>query len=729
MGGAALTLVGMQVQFASLLSKMSVPWPNEWRRFLYIAEIFNLNPTQFFGQFDGWPVVNFRTLFIVVANVLPLFISLVMLLVFRPMLHVSWFVLTASAFVVVCVGLFMKLEKGLPLGVWLSGIAAFVLLMCLAVGGAYWVNSSSLSEGRAEHFEEMRRKHEQYKRRKLAANCTKSLLLFCLFSFCLLFFLLSRGYLVEYGLSSREVEMFEGIGALCLVVAVFVGPYCFLTLSRWGRMKIYRLGRFCKNNLLMVLLLIISVTYVPIITYCLSSFLCVDYNCPQGTKFNPLANRSADSWDRSESLFCDPCVFLNGRCRTSEAQMESLSAELCPSFSDRRVWKSPESTCTDSSTKFFNASASLTLFTYLLLLPLLYYRLIAGLTEAVMEGAQVIPLNGENVEYMPPVRLYERQVAAAEPVAASLYQPFKLKWKYFYILTLMFEVVVVVLSNIVAPFAAIAAVAVLAALHFCALAAMIIARPFIITVEQRLSEAVSFCNALNVLYAMLLWFEVGLPGYIAYFVLIVNIITPVICAFVGMRFVKDRMKEANKKKYSYATAKEHVRKRGQIVDVQLANNDLDKPLILITELQPADPIEEVIDLTKLVGKKHRPSLMVTHNPQRHVQLPGPPPEPKELTEHEKEGILMANFELTEGLNQETATVVTQYAMGIAILLLIAGGCSVLGYVEADASQFVEGSSWYRRGYGDVLGGYRSWANFTDSCCCLRSVHQIGRAHV
>ena len=98
------------------------------------------------------------------------------------------------------------------------------------------------------------------------------------------------------------------------------------------------------------------------------------------------------------------------------------------------------------------------------------------------------------------------------------------------------------------------------------------------------------------------------------------------------------------------------------------------------------------------------------------------PPPKPLTASEIQQLAERNEDLKEGMNRETAKLVTAYFVAMGFALTIAGGSAVLGYLRHDASGFLDGNTKITRNKAEVLAGFNSFGALQESCCCLQSTH-------
>lgn len=538
------------------------------------------------------------------------------------------------------------------------------------------------------------------------------------------------GLLVQIPGTSRQTGVLSVLGYVLYGVSFVSAVYFVASLTPTTRRKLVQAETFVKANALLALLLLMSVTYVPTIDYCVASYMCAEYKCPEGTVFNPRADRPEESFSRSESLYCDPCEFKDARCRvggwayaespspTSAGNdtnvtwssstsgvartYEAMVAEYCPSFSSRRVWQFPEIACDDPALQYYYVSSGIVLVCYIVLVPILYVRLIYVITSVVHTKVQLVPqAPTDNLDYLPPPELYRRRVYTVEPAAASLYQPFTIHHKYFNITLLVFRLTLVALASIVAAFAAEGALYGLLALHVGAIIGLMYLRPFNENVEFVFAVALEGCSTANTAIGVAVFHGWEAPGYAMYALLGLNIVVPAVAAACTFRFVRERRK---KKKREMVQAEEHQR----------AETDNDVEMLLTSYRSPlnnppeADRQQQLLTVSSHVRQKGLHSLKIPL-----AVMP---------TAAEEQRMCSENDRLKAGLNQRTAEMVTMYFAALGMVLLIAGGASVLGFMKGSATAFLDGSSAAERGPMPVLGGFPSFHDMTLGCCCLESRH-------
>lgn len=383
------------------------------------------------------------------------------------------------------------------------------------------------------------------------------------------------------------------------------------------------------------------------------------------------------------------------------------------------MWRYPEVSCSDPSLKYFYVSSGIVLACYVLLVPVLYVRLIRRITAVLHENALLIPESPEdNVEMLAPPAAYNRQVYAVEPAAASLYQPFTIFHRYFTITLLVFRMLLVVLAGIIAPYSADGALYGLLMTHVCALGSLLYLKPFNERVEGTFAIALEACSIVNSGIAVAIFHGVELPGEVVYVLFATNVVIPVLAAVFTFRFVRDRTRKKKREAHERA-----LREGSESPSGSPRAGDgpaLSVPLVPVPDARVNDDEEpgSPRTLVRPASKYKTLSMRVRSRGLSGVSIP----KIKMPTPAEEARMHDENAQLLDGLNRETAEMVTSYFAALGLLLLIATGASALGYLRGTTTAFVDGSTYAARGPMPVLAGYDSFEEMASSCCCIESAH-------
>jgi hypothetical protein len=743
MGGFTIvSLSALHLQSVGLLDNVDIPWPDAWERVMHYVRLANLDPTQLIDA-TGLPPVTFHTLYLLFANLLPMAIALAGLIVFQPVVFVVWYAVTAASFVFLGIGLIMKYDlagteqDGAWWYVFAGGAASF---LCVVVGvTGYFVRH--VNDDDDELDAEAQMKSARARDKALAFNGRRTLARFLFTGVCFIVGCVLTGLFVQVPGTSRQTGVLFFMGYALYALAGLGFLTFLLSVSPGGRRLEVTVVTFLKANALLGLLLLISITYVPTIDYCVASYMCADYSCPVGYVFNPRADRPPTSFTRSADVFCDPCVFLDDRCKADGGWLYALPAatpepsvavngsnssitptttgiapanwttynqtvsEYCPAFHSSRLWRFPEIACSDPALQYYLVSSSVVLACYILLVPILYLRLIRRLTTLIKVNVKLVPQSpDDNVEYLPPVEVYKRQVEEVEPAAASLYQPFTLHYRYFSVVLLVYRLLLVAVTGVLAPFYADAGLYTLLGAFIFTLAGLLFTKPFISKTEFVFATALEACNVVNVALAVAIYHGWTPPDEVIYVLFGMNVVLPLVASVATFRFVRERGKKLRR---GAAERDAQTKMRG--------DEEMQQPLIT----QPSDDVSPTA--TENGGAENGGSLMTISQKVRKRGLSAVTvPKVAMATKAEEHRINEENATLKRALNHITAEMVTTFFASLGWLLLLATGAAVLGYMKGTGTEFPDGSTRSSRGPMPVLAGYDSFSAMTDNCCCVES---------
>ena len=212
-----------------------------------------------------------------VSICVPLAINVLLLVIFQPFYIVLWYLMVCAGFVTLCAGLAGKyLSTG--------GVAAVLDPMVLIYVGVSLIGAAllalagfvvyrKLTAGDATmKYAEALRYYRRFHRKR-------ALLHLGVFIFCLLIGLLLCRFVVvtmPQG-SSADLLQYGGffiVGIIFLVLAVVAFTYMVINFTREGRLLTERSTEWMKRNVLLVLLALVSTSFIPTISYAMENFMC-----------------------------------------------------------------------------------------------------------------------------------------------------------------------------------------------------------------------------------------------------------------------------------------------------------------------------------------------------------------------------------------------------------------------------------------------------------------------
>jgi hypothetical protein len=741
-----VNLILTNIQFIGLLNQIDIKWPEEWSNFLDVFSIFNIDPQDVLGESEI-PLIDFRMLFIIVSILVPLFINICILLLYQKISRIAWYSTMVFGIVMLLVGALGRIlpNSGVETNESTANIYMIIGGSCVALALIVFLSFQCYKRYHPDEDTELQilAQHQYY----LKFHRARAFTHFGIATFFILAGVILCGFLFKIpALSDRTTTMGTMIlilGFICLAFGGIALLYCLINLPACGRKAVDAIKTFLSANLLLIFLLLLSASFIPTITWCISMFMCTTYTCPAGTKFNPRGYRPQNSYDTSAATYCDPCKFLDSNCKYS-----ANVTELCPAWSGSRNWKNPEVPCDDEAAAYFFAAASLVLLNYLIAIPLLYKHLIDTIVPKIRSD---LPLN----PYLDDEDHWQRQSALCRPAASSLYDSFWLTRKYYNLLNLLHKLLIVGVLVIVAPFTNIVTVVVLV-LHCFACGLMLFLKPYMNKVELGLAIALAVCNVINAVFAVAVWIQgdkdAPMPRWTTGLFILLNVILPILIT-VAMKCYQMkrsanegderelRKKEAKERFFRVVAEKQEDRMRQGIVLDQPPPEEVWNSDDWDSEEDLEDILEggTMADATVRQRSTHsdpyatngggvsngsiRQSSIQPRSESRSTTPQAKDTNSKYQRRKERRKALKHKVNLlTEAINKDTGDLMSKFFMVMGIFLFIALGAAVLGTIRQRPSPYVLGTSSIYRTTSATLATYPSWEAMTSSCCCLSSAN-------
>ena len=771
-----LQLLTKHLQYTGLLRSIDIPWPSNFIHFISFSNICNLNFNYVYELVDGLPRINFRLMFIGVATLFPLVLMIFTLLVFVTLYTILWACMGLIGAIMVGARIVNKLLPDvIPqdfvapistdtfLGIGIAMLVIFVLArlanhleyrLCfrrgprllrelVAPGGVFCgAILSQLSQVVllvlcgviVLHFLHM--VWTDFRRRFTQIFGTVVVLA----GAAAYYF---KGQFKYEGCIPQQLNV-PGIVIIVLGLLQFLQDLLYSKTSS-GVGKFFantreKLQRLLDTGLLTLAFFAFGMIFVPVVTFAFQMYVCTDYNCAALSKFNPFAPRPEDTYSTDESIFCDQCLFDLADC-TLDPRV------LCPAFHSRRLISHPDTPCDDKGHKFFVISSCLVLVVFVLFLNLMYRTIIRQLTDRLEVRAKDVfrkKCADAKVEEKPTdekkkkpsengaesgilaVPLLDGAVTVnydevlddtfnmCEPKASSLYQPYKLKHRFFMLIDTLHRLMLVMCSVIVAPYSD-AAAGLCLVLHLGMLCLLSYFQPYGENFELILSIVLSACDTLNAVYAVLVWrteWAILASDGVLILLVFTNVVIPFVLAIVlqimaiHSYFNSPRMKAAREKKRELRKKAEEREKREK--EKKLAKQRLNKAKKELVSVF-GESINDEQELKSDEEDDDADDAALTREQRKKKD------EKKDKEEKTPEE------QLTDQLNAETKQIVLKYFAFFSVPILVAAAClTFFATLNAEQDEFVDGSSSLQRGKEYVLGGEASWPNFTAHCCCLET---------
>eukprot|EP00760_Papus_ankaliazontas_P017790 PhM_4_TR17385/c2_g1_i2/m.32832 len=712
------------LQFLSLMNHLDIEWPDSWRQILSWVEVFNLDFNDIMIEHD-LPRFDFRAIFVLIAVILPILIILLVLVIFNPIYVVMWYAVLVCGVMLLGVG---------ALGYWLPSATdiggeqdiamTYLVLGAILVGLAGIMYALRKCKTKASSNRRRESDVEAIKKEALEFNWFRSLKHFLLSAICFVAGAILFGVIDINvgGFGSGDLgasTVLQAIALVSMVFGVVVFIYFITNLFALGRKITYKVGVFLNKNLLKLLLVVISISFIPIVSYCVNMFMCVEYTCPAGTKFNPFVHRPVGNVTRDEAHMCDPCVFEATTCGIS-APVETL----CPSFSDRRLVKYPDISCSDSAYPYFVVAGVFSILVYCFGVPVLFYRTVMMCTATVASKIQVVEIPGEGA--LTGDEKYLAQLYTSDAAPSSLYRPYKHVARYFSLVQLFHKTAVVVMLILVSPFRSDVAIVLTLIIH--AIGTMILFRhsPYIAPIEGWVAGSLAVASVLNSVYGIIVWKEGdSVPGYTTAIFIVLNGVLPVFALVIVQIFVNRRL-SSNQRERRQKIRDEAVKSKKRLRKAKKNKKKLEEEM----NKRNSAPVGGVEDGANKSDDEEEDDPEVSHAPYGSdndqnnapaavvdIDELGQSARDAELLRREVKRIDEENAEVDDALNRKVARIMTRQFMLMGLLLFFGLGLSILGSLRTPVDEFVNAS------YGEkekelIFAGFDNWDTFTSHCCCM-----------
>eukprot|EP00003_Mantamonas_plastica_P023445 TRINITY_DN4224_c0_g1_i3.p1 TRINITY_DN4224_c0_g1~~TRINITY_DN4224_c0_g1_i3.p1 ORF type:complete len:552 (-),score=179.29 TRINITY_DN4224_c0_g1_i3:74-1729(-) len=348
----------------------------------------------------------------------------------------------------------------------------------------------------------------------------KDLLLLAVF---LILGLLSIGALDSMQAQVNQVtpltRLGSALGPVFLTFAAFLLIHLILSLSAGGRRLIWKITKAIGNNLVRVLILLMTILYIPVTNTIANAIQCEDITCPTGTQFvdkNSVFDQDV-TFKVTAANVCQSCVFPNNDCPAT------LAAKVCPKTLDARLSVDPAFSCQDI-TPYFAPIAGLMTVGFIIGVPYFYFALIRkhkNLLEIELETDQ-LEINDEN---------WAEALETTNNVAKNIYSPFENVWAYWKVLLILQKLLIVVALRLLPSTPAV--IYCTLAIHLIVFGMSAYAAPYLKLTQDFLSIATNFMNMANSAIALSLLLGLKMPSGMVIGALLANIGIPLFATIAG----------------------------------------------------------------------------------------------------------------------------------------------------------------------------------------------------
>eukprot|EP00759_Apiculatamorpha_spiralis_P030085 PhF_6_TR31864/c1_g1_i2/m.47282 len=541
-----IDLVITYLQFFSLIvTTPDVPFPNYFKEVGQALGILNLDYS-FFRTYIPQLPNNFRSNFIVIVIVVPLFVAFAVILLLNSQMVLWWYgALLIGVGAAFAGGLsiampylrpgspqpFGDMETYILLGVG-GGLLLFVFAAYLSRRDAQETENQSeqmLKQQRRsrEMFRsdsdgddlkgDLEAKYKEYTDNFHFQSSLKAFLFFAIW--------MGAGLILyevipipDLDLQGMFGSLAKSFGITCLVVGLLGLVWFVCGLFRYGRIAQWTLRLFVRNNLMKASLYTLSFMYIPIAAQIVRSFNCNTFSCESGSRIFTY-----------NTSVCESC----GTCGDA----------LCQVSSENVLEYDKSIQCSDLQVYFWPA-ALLMVAAFLLGIPYLFHQLTKVSTNLLAMMVTVLDdADGKRVEDMTETEVWGRQVAQSSSVAVFLFESYELPWRYWSLFLIIQKFSIVVFTVFIVrglqeftpqAFSITASVIV----HGTYLLLALFAAPYIDPVEDKVAAVMQFCLTLTSLLGLALlnsWFDI--PDWALFTLYVLNLALPVTVFLLAVFYV------------------------------------------------------------------------------------------------------------------------------------------------------------------------------------------------
>eukprot|EP00672_Neobodo_designis_P013741 CAMPEP_0174856522 /NCGR_PEP_ID=MMETSP1114-20130205/36077_1 /TAXON_ID=312471 /ORGANISM="Neobodo designis, Strain CCAP 1951/1" /LENGTH=867 /DNA_ID=CAMNT_0016091321 /DNA_START=170 /DNA_END=2773 /DNA_ORIENTATION=- len=774
-------MVTAHFQFLGLLAKLNFQFPNVFKDFIDFSGLINLNFDLLFDWFEI-PRIDHRVMFILVAIGVPLGLMILTALVFYSIQAILQFsCVVVAVLVMLAFILRMTAPQWIPddveehVGEWnffFLGLAILVGPIAFRIGRRLYWKTNGKSEVLCQLIKPssvvggLVLAGASMIVQKVGIGITALFIAFSIMksdvkkqvrsALCFIFIGGSAYVIYAFEWSVRTPPQFFVPAVVLVILGIATCVEDFLKSAQSSATRGFftiraKIQKFMDTSLLTLALFGLQAAFVPVLTFCLDIFLCADYKCPTGTKFNPWAPRPPDSYTMSEQLFCDPCDFQNG-CPFERDLM-------CPAYESRRLLKHPTVGCDEKGFTLFVVSAGLVLAVFLVVILVMYHRVIkiccSDISKEVRGPTTVnkdpfaVSTKDEDKGFklkstVDPTERYSLNtewgnlLEKVDPKASSLYQSYRFEFRYFLLFETLHKALLVGSSVVIAPYYHEAVFPLMLA-HFAMFAVHIGLQPMIDSTEHRLAAILSCTSTLTTIYALCIWQHPEIfdtVGFAIAMIIIAGAIPAVAAA--TLLIVAAKNKFAARK--GGDAGQSEIEKLEQQLEMKLLEERQEAEAhALLVVPQRADDEDSDDDL---LGPSKPPEMSAAakaaaaraaeaHKKRmEEAEKNLSAADKKKLDKLKKKKEMSPEERMCDDLNTRTKTVILRFFVWFASpLLLISLLLTLFATLTGNTPQFLDASNVLDRSKTAVLNGYDSWNQFTDNCCCISTLHPGGHYNV
>jgi len=301
-----------------------------------------------------------------------------------------------------------------------------------------------------------------------------------------------------------------------------------LSMCQKGRETLLYLHHGWVHNFIMVIIIVISALYIPIVSIILTMWSCEPHTCNAGKRFitklslmEQIHKFSGDAVDTTSKCLkncCEPCAFLS-EC--------PVMHQLCPLVTDMRLRVDESLSCPQHIDWYFGVAAGMISTCFVFGVPVMYFLIIEG--HCMMFSK--VKCEGDT-----PEEKWLKTMSNTDNSAKSLYEMFECDWRYYKLIQNLQKLILVVATVSLYTYAS-AACGLTSVTHGTFFFASIYSQPYIATATDLMGTLCLFCDLgtsfIGILQVMKPKGDSDIPPIVWPLVGALNVILPVAAGTAG----------------------------------------------------------------------------------------------------------------------------------------------------------------------------------------------------
>ena len=722
--GIVFELVLSYIQFSSTILVPSSTagseaeiFPAEWTDPMFYMSFLNLG----FGVISDiiTSLDDLRVFFMTVCVILPLAMTFFGLFYLNTSKVVLWYFFTLAFFLSLCIGALAKILGSAAVINMPDAVAEILLFAGLGGSVLCWIVFLLAFKGcfgrlTAEGDEKVNRRRQMAKDTK-DMDVRGTAMLAAMALVWLVVGLLFVNVIPAFAedVDSRVTAHFAlGLGVVFLVFSAINVIFLILSLFQKGREWSWKFQEFMKHTFLKILLLSLSLLYIPIGASTFTVFNCNTVECPPGYR---IPDQGMSIIPNSTHGKCIPCNMNYGQMCPMD-----IRSSMCEGMVDDRMETALYIGCEGMRSFFWPAGVLVILF-YVLGVPLLFFSEIRTSTRLLMDD---FPIKEPAVEEGEDAadfeqRRWELKVLMCDNSARFLFEAFEFKFRYMRLMQLIQKLIVVFTSVFVIRYGSLSprfiVLGTSLAVHFLVTVVFVAFRPFLLDLHDWVATALQGGLCLVVIVALVVAAEVYVPSAVLTITMVFNYALPGLAAvFSVVYFCYSLHKEAEEEEAEMKRRAEAEAGSGLQDDIELETAYPEKPP------ESTSAQKYIMD----VGAPSRPparskSIVARKNAreqQRRIKIRE---KVKQEIQTEMDALKEQQMDSDVHIDQRMQKQLRVFLMITGVLATIALGLCVLGLWSSKHPD-VRTSFGTEMVTGNQIAGFQSWGNFTSSCCCASS---------